>query len=356
MQNTRFLFFLLLIFFSVAANAQFTITGKVVDAETKEPLSGASVYCQNTTSGTTSNKQGEFSLALKSSGGYELIVSFTGYQTHRLQISSTDNQLPAIEMTREEKSMTEVIIKSSNELKDGWERYGGFFVEQFIGTTPNAAKCSFLNHDVLKFFLLKKSNKLRVLASEPLLIENRALGYNMRYQLDSFIYDYNTGISSYSGFCLYSEMEGSDSLKNVWTQAREQAYLGSKLHFMRSYYDSTVMQEGFTIDLLDENKETTFSRITNPYDTLYYGALDSTLQVEIWYPRKISVTYTRQRPDPEYLKQFKLPKNVAIQISYIDIKNSIAIKENGYYYEQKDWVNQGYWSWKNIGDQLPLDY
>ncbi|MBO9658669.1 MAG: hypothetical protein J7527_07565 [Chitinophagaceae bacterium] len=118
----------------------------------------------------------------------------------------------------------------------------------------------------------------------------------------------------------------------------------------------TLQKEGFTIDLLEENKETSFSRITNPYDTLYYGALDSTLQVEIWYPRKISVTYTRQRPDPEYLKQFKLPKNVAIQISYIDIKNSIAIKENGYYYDQKDWVNQGYWSWKNIGDQLPLDY
>ncbi|MET0463757.1 MAG: carboxypeptidase-like regulatory domain-containing protein [Chitinophagaceae bacterium] len=356
MQNTRFLFFLLLTFLSVAAKAQFNISGKVIDAETKEPLSGASVYCQNTTSGTTSNKQGEFSLALKSSGGYELIVSFTGYQTHRLQISHTDAHLPDIEMAREEKSMTEVIIKSSNELKDGWERYGSFFVEQFIGTTPNAAQSSFLNNDVLKFYLLKKSNKLRVLATEPLQIENRALGYNMRYQLDSFIYDYNTGISSYSGFCLYSEMEGSDSLKKVWAQARERAYLGSKLHFMRSYYDSTVAQEGFTIDLLDEHKDASFSRITNPYDTLYYGALDSTMQVEIWYPRKISVTYTGQRPDPEYLKQFKLPKNVAVQISYIDIKNSIAIKENGYYYEQRDWVNQGYWSWKNIADQLPLDY
>ena len=92
------------------------------------------------------------------------------------------------------------------------------------------------------------------------------------------------------------------------------------------------------------------------YDTLYYGALDSTLQVEVWYPRKISITYAKTKPEPEYLKQFKLPKNVAIQISYIDMMDAIAIKENGYYYDQKDWINQGYWSWKNLADQLPYDY
>ena len=73
-------------------------------------------------------------------------------------------------------------------------------------------------------------------------------------------------------------------------------------------------------------------------------------------PRKISITYAKKKPEPEYLKQFKLPKNVAIQISYIDMTDAIAIKENGYYYDQKDWINQGYWSWKNLADQLPYDY
>jgi len=355
MQNTRILLFVLFSIFSIAVKAQFTVTGRVIDSATQEPLSGASVYCQNTTVGTTSNKQGEFSLQLKS-GGYDLIVSYTGFQTQRLQISHSDAKLPDIQMTREETSMAEVIIKSDNALKDGWERYGGFFMQQFIGTTPNSAKTSLLNPEVLKFYLLKKTNKLRVLATEPLQIENRALGYNLRYALDTFLFDYNTNISSYSGFCLYSEMDGPDSLKSLWTKARERAYNGSKLHFMRSYYDSTLQEDGFTIDLLDENEGTTFTRITNPYDSTYYGALDSTLQVEVWYPRKFSITYSGQKPDPEYLKQFKLPKNVATQISYIDLKNGIAIKENGYYYDQKDWVNQGYWSWKNIGDLLPFDY
>jgi hypothetical protein len=82
---------------------------------------------------------------------------------------------------------------------------------------------------------------------------------------------------------------------------------------------------------------------------------DSTHEVEVYYPRKISVTY-KKKPEPEYLKKFKLPLNVGSQISYIDLLDGIAIKENGYFYDQKDWVSQGYWSWKNLADLLPYDY
>ena len=355
MQKLRFFLLSLLTVCSVISYGQFSVSGKIIDSATKEPLNSASVYCQNTTIGTTTNKDGEFSLQLKS-GGYELIISYTGYQTKQVRITNTDNRIPDIEMIKEEKNLGEVIIKSSNEVKDGWEKYGTFFLEHFIGVTPNAAKTTLLNPDVLKFYLLKKSNKLRVLATEPLQIQNNALGYNLRYQLDSFIYFYNTNINSYRGFCLYTEMDGEDSLKKVWAANREKAYYGSKLHFMRSYYDSTLVEEGFIIDMLDEVNDKKFNAIKDVYDTLYYGALDSTMQIEIGFPRKISITYAKKKPEPEYLKQFKLPKNVSVQMSYIDMTDAIAIKENGYYYDQKDWINQGYWSWKNIADQLPYDY
>lgn len=336
-------------------HAQFGISGRIIDSATREPLNGASIYCQNTTIGTTSNRNGEFSLSLKT-GGYELVVSYTGYQNRQIRISHTDGSVPDIEMIKEEKSMEEVVIRSSNEVKDGWQQYGSFFLKHFIGTTPNAALTTLQNPEALKFYFLKRSNKLRVLATEPLLIENRALGYNLRFQLDSFIYYYNTDINSYRGFCLYSEMEGSDSARRRWAANRERAYYGSKLHFMRSYYDSTLVDDGYVIDLLDENNDKKFNRVANPFDTLYYGALDSTMQIELWYPRKITVVYTKRKPEPEYLQQFKLPKNVASQVSYVQMNDAIAITENGYYYNQEDWVNQGYWSWKNLADQLPYDY
>ncbi len=341
------------ILFSYTATAQYTVSGTVIDSATREPLFAASVFCQNTTIGTTTNRQGEFSLQLKS-GGYELIITYTGYRTRQIRISQADKELPPIELVKEDKSMNEVVIRSSNEVPDGWEQYGRFFIEHFIGATPNAARCVLQNPEVLKFYFLKKSNKLRVLATEPLRISNPALGYNMTYMLDSFVYYYNNDINLYRGYCLYTEMDSSFSARKTWSVNRQQAYLGSKLHFMRSYYDSSLNAEGFTIEMLDPKNDTRFYPV-NPYDSLYYGLVDSTGEVEIWYPRKISVSFNR-KPEPEYLKKFKLPSNVGIQISYIDILDWIAIKENGYYYDQKDWINQGYWSWKNLADQLPYDY
>ena len=181
--------------------------------------------------------------------------------------------------------MEEVILTNTFEVKDGWEKYGEFFTKNFIGATPNSAKCVLLNPEVLKFYFYKKSNRLKILTTEPVLIANHALGYNLRYQLDSFVYYYKTDNYIYRGFCLYTEMEGEDSLQNVWKTNRAVAYEGSKLHFMRSYYDSSVYEDGWVIDMLDEKEDKKFNRVTNPYDSLYYGALDSTLQIEFWYPR-----------------------------------------------------------------------
>jgi CarboxypepD_reg-like domain len=367
----KLLFYLL--FFgciSTTALSQYTISGVVLDSASREPLSGASVFCQNTTLGTTTKKQGEFALALKS-GGYDLIFSYTGYATQTIRVSDA-GKLEVL-LIKEDKSMGEVIIKNSYEVADGFSKYGDFFKEHFIGATPNGAQCELVNPEALKFFFYKKSNRLKVMATEPIQIANKALGYNLRYQLDSFVYWYNTNINTYRGYCLYTEMEGEDSLKKIWAANRAETYRGSKLQFMRSFYDSTVVEDGWIIDMLDAEDDKKFNKVKNVYDTSYYNIItnvtdslgaDSVIhvvvsgpvQVEIYYPRKISVTYTKSGPAKEYLTKMKLPKSVPYQISYIDIKDWIAITENGYYYEQKDWINQGYWSWKNVGDLLPYDY
>ena len=57
-------------------------------------------------------------------------------------------------MTKEEKAMEEVVIRSSNEVKDGWDKYGKFFLENFIGSTPNALQCTFAKPGSSSFLLL----------------------------------------------------------------------------------------------------------------------------------------------------------------------------------------------------------
>jgi hypothetical protein len=352
MQKQIFLF-LLAFFTSAIAFSQSTITGRVVDAETKLPLEGASVFAQNTTIGAITNAEGVFKLQL-GKGGYEIIFSFTGYNSERVNVETSEPKQLEIELKKEDVSLSEVVITSSNEVADGWEKYGEFFLDHFIGSTPNAAETTLENPEALKFFYYKRSDKLKVFASEPLKIKNLALGYDLLYSLDSFVFYYGSKLSSYRGSCLYIPIEDS-ARQSGWKEARSKAYFGSRLHFMRSYYDSSLKKEGYTVDLLSKRTANKFERLINPYDTSYY-LVDSLGDVDLWFPTKASITYTKQKPESEYLEQMGLPADVKLQISYVDLADAILIKSNGYFFDQKSWINQGYWSWKNLADQLPYDY
>ena len=352
----KFLLFTLLIpIFGIAFSQDFTVSGKVGDSATKEPLAFASVFCQNTTQGTTTNKEGGFHLTLKE-GGYDLVITYTGYRSQLIRIGPETKSALQVELIKEEKSIEEVVIRSSNEVKNGWEKYGKFFLENFIGATPFASKTTLLNPEVLKFYYFKRSDKLKVLADSALIISNDALGYNIRYNLDSFLFVYKTDLCSYRGFAFYQERTSTEDSMKLWKANRKKSYLGSRLHFMHSYFDSSLTDAGFIISLLDSEDDKKFTKITEPYDTAYYTPADSVNEVDIYYPRRISITYTKRPPENEYLKKYKLPMNISQQISYIDMRDVISIKPNGYYYNQTDWINFGYWSWKNIADQVPNDY
>ncbi len=356
MKNIFLLTLLTISFVSGSSQANFIVSGKVIDSASREPLSFASVFCQNTTQGTATNKEGSFSMSLKE-GGYDLVITYTGYKSQLIRISP-EMKTTGLEivMIKEEKSIEEVVIRSSNEVKDGWQKYGKFFIENFIGTTPFSSQCVLTNPHVLKFYYFRKSEKLKVMADSPLVISNNALGYDLRYNLDSFLFMYKTDLCSYRGLGFYEEKTGSADSVKIWKKNRQKAYLGSRLHFMHSYYDSTLTEAGFIIASLDKENDKKFNKITEPYDTTWYTPADSVSEIDIYFPSRISITYTKRTPENEYLKKYKLPMNVGVQVSYIDLLDVITIKQNGYYYDQKDWINFGYWSWKNIADQVPNDY
>ena len=355
MQLSRYFIFSLLALIPYVSFSQATITGKVTDAETGQALQGASVFAQNTTKGVITDGEGVYKLFLNK-GGYELIVSFTGFVSEVIKVEANEDKQLDIALKKVEKNMEEVVITASNEVADGWEKYGDFFIDHFIGATPFSDSCVLVNPEALKFYYYKRSDKLKVLAEEPLQIANKSLGYNLRYQLDSFVYHYKTSINSYRGNCLYTAMEGTEEEQKAWADNRKKVYDGSRLHFLRSYYDSSLKEAGFTVDLLQSSSAKNFARLANPYDSSYYYFNDSTNHAELWFPQKASITYGKKAPESAYLEQFKLPKDVKMQISYIDLSDGIVIQPNGFFFDQRSWINQGYWSWKNIADQLPYDY
>jgi carboxypeptidase-like protein len=339
---------------AISQQKTFSVDGKVVDTAGL-PLAGASVFCQNTTIGTLSKSDGSFHLRL-ANGGYDLIISYTGYQTESIRVGKDHKDTDTLQVTlkAQDKSLEQAVVTGSAEVADGWDKYGQFFLDNFIGTTPNATQCVLENREALKFYFYKKRNKLRIKATADLLITNNALGYRIKYQLDSFVYEYNNNISTYTGYPLFEEMQGTPEQQDSWKQNRLYSYAGSRLHFIRSWYDSTLDDEGFVLEMADSNDNSKMRRITNPYDPKYY-AIDSG-DVEIGIQGRIRVSYKNQLPDRKYLQEHKFPLNTPVQISAMDIANGFVIEENGYFYEQSDITNMGYWAWKKVAELLPLDY
>ena len=352
----QLLFFLLTcISFSSFAQQAFTASGKITDSATNMPMAGASVFCQNTTLGTTSNSEGVFNLSLPN-GGYDLIISYTGYETQVVRISVSHSTDLFIALKQKDKSQQEVVIVGTGEVPDGLAKYGKFFTDNFIGNDTNAAMSKIQNPEALQFYFSKKRNRLKVRSKEDLVIINEALGYKIKFQLDSFAYDYGPGLSVYTGFPFYEELPGTDEQKALWKQNREKAYKGSRLHFVRSWYTRNLEKDGFALEKVDSASKTLkTSPIENPYDSSLYQVIENN-DVEITYNGRMRIIYKNALPDPQYLRDNKMPAFIKAQISILDISDGFVIQQNGYFYDQNDVINIGYWSWQKLADELPYDY
>lgn len=354
MKNLLLIFFTCLSF-CASAQQEFIATGKITDSATGLPLTGASVFCRNTTLGTTSNSEGAFSLTLPN-GGYDLVISYTGYETQSVRISVSHAANLNIVLKQKDKSLQEISIIGTNEVPDGLAKYGKFFMDNFIGNDTNALQSTIQNPEALQFYFSKKRNRLKVRSKEDLVIINNALGYKIKFQLDSFAHDYGTGLSVYTGFPFYEELPGTDEQKMLWKQHRAKAYRGSRLHFIRSWYARNLETEGFAVEKVDSaSKELKTTPIGNAYDSSLYQPIENN-DIEISYNGRIRIIYKNALPDPQYLMENKLPASLRVQVSILDISDGFVIQQNGYFYDQNDVINIGYWSWLKLADELPYDY
>jgi len=87
MKNRVLLIFLTLLSVSALIHAGTTgkIAGKVIDAETKEPLPGANVIVEGTTLGAAADMNGEFFILRLPPGNFTVSASMIGYQTFKYQ-------------------------------------------------------------------------------------------------------------------------------------------------------------------------------------------------------------------------------------------------------------------------------
>ena len=104
--NILFLFFINSILFA----QNYTITGKVFDAETKEPLPFVSVLIKGTTVGGSSDFDGKFMIKTSTTGD-SIVASYMGYKKTTRAIKIGLNQEVNMPMALEGVNLTEVVIK-----------------------------------------------------------------------------------------------------------------------------------------------------------------------------------------------------------------------------------------------------
>ncbi|WP_422360499.1 TonB-dependent receptor [Reichenbachiella sp.] len=98
---------------SFGAQAQTSISGSVVDSNTKDPLLGVSILVKGKVVGTISDTDGNFSLNVSSAPPLTLIFSMVGYSSTEIEIS--DANVQGLEVSLEESSIMgqEVVVSAS---------------------------------------------------------------------------------------------------------------------------------------------------------------------------------------------------------------------------------------------------
>ena len=84
--------------FSTVALAQRTVTGKVTDAGSGDPITGAAVLIQGTTVGAYTDENGDYSVSVPSSGTV-LIFSYFGFSTLEREIGDASTIDVALEQS-----------------------------------------------------------------------------------------------------------------------------------------------------------------------------------------------------------------------------------------------------------------
>ncbi len=94
----KIIIFSLLIFSQLLAQQTGSLTGTVIDAQTKQPIFGVNVIIENTLLGSATNAKGEFTIKRIPTGRYTLRFSAIGYETQRIDILIQPSQVVNIKV------------------------------------------------------------------------------------------------------------------------------------------------------------------------------------------------------------------------------------------------------------------
>ena len=244
------------LFFVPTLEAQQIVNGRITDATDGMPVENVSIFIANTTIGTISDKNGNYSITVSGNGSFEIVVSHVAFKSHVHKINEPqpfhrhDVALEIYELPEEV-----VVIARSNYYQSDVD----FFWSRILGDLPTGNELEVLNPDKV-YFRRNRDNILNVSCREPIEIINHQMGYRIKYVLHSFQHDYKINETSFSGMPHFEELIPQDNLqKKNWEKKRKEVYAISFTHFLRALYRKQIHIEGFLLvkkDLIEKNDRT----------------------------------------------------------------------------------------------------
>jgi hypothetical protein len=335
------------------ANSQLIEISGIVNQELSgDPIEGASVYLDNTTTGTSTADNGTFSFSTRHTGEQTLIISFVGFHTASYPV---DLDKPAtlrnlnIELRPNRIDLDDIVITADN---SEWQSNYDAFKKEFLGTGLLASKSSIQNRWVLDF-VRTPSGELFATASAPLIVENRALGYQITVGMKEFLWKLHndTGLMMFD--LNFSELTPETiQEEKEWAANRERTYRGSLQHFLQSLYHDELSRNQFDVVRFKGNRP----------DKIYELKRDQEIMMALMENRVSPAGFT------EDVKAFKI--NGPVDVLYgqrrfrTDDRSRGRLSPqttNGVFLVRKDGtlVNprvigvEGYWRSERLANKLP---
>ena len=85
----KLLLLLTLCLFAGTLSAQRTVTGTVIDQETSDPLIGANILIEGTSTGTITDFDGNYTIDLPA-GKTKIVFSYTGYAEQIIEVGASN--------------------------------------------------------------------------------------------------------------------------------------------------------------------------------------------------------------------------------------------------------------------------
>jgi TonB-dependent Receptor Plug Domain/CarboxypepD_reg-like domain len=331
----RFLFPILLFLGAVGAQAQ--VSGVVTDQVSGKAIEKADVFINSTTLSSITNDQGEFQLDGIAPGFSELVIYKNGYQLFKSSLRIQPDKVYKLNLQvsplAEKSKATK--IKPDEEYKKNMQ----WFERGLLGTTTNTAACKIVNPKAI--LLVRTGDVIHVTVTEPLIIENSALGYRIK----SYLQDFDAGVEDVhiQGAQKFDTLSSRDFVqRDTWKRNRLKSYWGSERHLFYALLQGRAGQEGF--DLTDTN-----GKKISPDTLVGKGRLPGYSKIKL--NGKTQVRYQIEKGTSGIQQTDKLG-----QISWIQPKESVEVSQDGLLFNRKSIEVTGDWAQSRLADLLPDNY